>query len=77
PKVLKPVLETGKAWEGDWTVQTTAGPGEGRRGLVVGGSGEFAGARGSFVEIDRVTKLTTDGVLEGSFELRVTREAAR
>ncbi|MGH7806374.1 MAG: hypothetical protein ACREQJ_18640, partial [Candidatus Binatia bacterium] len=37
PKVLKPVLETGKAWEGDWTVQTTSGPGPGGRGIVVGG----------------------------------------
>ena len=77
PKVLKPVLETGKPWEGDWTVQTTSGPGPGGRGLVVGGSGEFAGASGSFVEIDRVTKLTTDGVLEGTFELRVSREPGR
>ena len=77
PKVLKPVLETGKAWEGDWTVQTTSGPGPGGRGIVVGGTGDFAGARGSFVEIDRVTKLTTDGVLEGTFEIRVSRETGR
>ncbi len=74
-KVLQPVLTTREAWQGDLSVQTTVGPRIDRRGIIVGGTGEFMAARGSFVEIDRVRRLTPEGVLEGSFEIRVFREA--
>ncbi len=70
-KVLLPTLETGRDWQGDWTVTTTSGPRSDGRGVVVGGSGEFEGATGTFVEINRVTRYTTAGVLHDTVELRV------
>ena len=74
-KVLEQVLATHQAWQGDATFQTSAGPGPQGRGIIVGGTGEFATAAGGFVEIDRVTRLTPEGVLDGTFELRLFRDA--
>jgi hypothetical protein len=77
PKVIRHTRTTGKDWIGDWTVQTTVGPRDDGQGIIVGGTGEFAGATGTFVEIDRVTRFTTDGALMGEFELRVARAPTR
>ena len=75
--MIRHVRTTGKDWTGNWTVQTTVGPREDGRGIIVGGTGEFAGANGTFVEIDRVTRYTTDGAMMGEFELRVARAPSR
>jgi hypothetical protein len=74
PKVIRPTLETGRPWEGEWTVTTTAGPRPDGRGVVVGGAGEFEGVRGSFVEIVTLTRYEQEGVLHGRVELRITLE---
>jgi len=71
PKVINPVLETGVPWEGRWQIQTTVGPRPDKRGIIIGGTGEFAGASGSFVEIDTLHRFTPDGLMEGDFELKV------
>ena len=73
--LLEQVLATRQPWQGDVTFQTSAGPGPQGRGIIVGGTGEFASDAGGFVEIDRVTRLTPEGALEGTFELRLFRDA--
>jgi hypothetical protein len=74
PRVINTIRETGSDWVGDWTVQTTVGPLANGRGVIVGGTGEFAGARGSFIEIDHLTRYSVDGVMWGDFELRGAME---
>jgi hypothetical protein len=74
PKVIGPALASGRAWTGDWTVQTTSGPGPGGRGLVLGGTHDFEGAKGNFVEVVRLTGFLPEGVLVGALELRLNRE---
>ncbi len=73
-KVINTMRDTGKDWVGDWTVQTTVGPLADGRGLILGGTEEFEGASGSFVEIDHLTRYSVDGVMYGDFELRVAME---
>ncbi|WP_374595352.1 hypothetical protein [Sphingosinicella sp.] len=69
--IVGPTMATGKPWSGDWTVTTTVGPLPSGRGRIVGGSGEFADIAGSFVEVDRLTHYSVDGVLTGTVELRL------
>jgi hypothetical protein len=38
-------------------VTTTSGPAKGGRGIIIGGTGEFAGAKGTFVEINKFTGI--------------------
>jgi hypothetical protein len=73
-EVMPPVL-AGKGWSGDLRVQTTVGPRPDGRGVILGGTGEFAGARGAFIEIDHLTQWTTGGQLVARLELRLEREA--
>lgn len=47
-------------WTGDISVQETVGPRADGRGRIVGGTGEFEGRAGSFVEINRIRKLARD-----------------
>jgi len=77
PKVIAPTMQSGEDWVGDWTVITTVGPQPDGRGLVVGGTGEFAGARGSFVEIDRVTRFTPKGEMFATVRLETALEVPR
>jgi hypothetical protein len=77
PKVINAIRETGSDWVGDWTVQTTVGPLANGRGVIVGGTEEFAEVTGSFIEIDHLTRYTVDGVMWGDFELRLAMEARR
>ncbi|MBI1732037.1 MAG: hypothetical protein HYR49_04625 [Gammaproteobacteria bacterium] len=77
PKVINPTLASGQDWIGDWTVQTTVGPGAGRRGVILGGSGEFTDSGGSFVEIDRLTRFSLTTGLSGRVELRLNRSGIR
>jgi hypothetical protein len=69
--IVKTVKESGADWTGDVLVTTTVGPLPSGRGRIVGGSGEFEGMRGSFVEIDHVTGFSTDGHLTAKLELRL------
>ena len=74
PNIVEPTMKSGKDWVGDWTVTTTVGPLPSGRGRIVGGSGEFANIKGSFVEIDRLTGFTVDGVMFGKLEIRMFLE---
>lgn len=75
PKVINPTLATGRDWVGDWTVQTTVGPGPGGRGVILGGTGEFTGNTGSFVEVDHLSRFSTTTGLAGKVELQLQRRA--
>ena len=73
PKVINPTLASGMDWVGDWTIQTTVGPGPGGRGVILGGSGEFEGSTGSFIEVDRLTRFSATMGLAGKVELQLQR----
>ncbi len=68
------VAETGTDWVGEMTITTSAGPRADKRGVIVGGWGEFENAQGSFLEVDRFTRFTVQGELIGTVELRIFRE---
>ena len=74
PKVVGPTLASGRPWKGDWTVQSTCGPRPDGRGVILGGTQDFAGAAGSFVEVIRLTGFLPEGALIGTVELRLNRE---
>lgn len=71
PRIIQPTRASGKDWEGNWLITTTVGPLPSGRGRIVGGTGEFAGLSGSFVEIDRLTRFTTDEQMVIDVELRM------
>jgi len=71
PKVIQPTRASGKDWVGDWKITTTVGPLPNGRGRIIGGTGEFAGIGGSFVELDRLTRFTVDGNMDVELELRL------
>jgi hypothetical protein len=62
----------GENWEGSIGAQVAVGPGEDGRGVILGGDGAFAGASGSVAEFTTLKGLTTDGVMTGVLELRVS-----
>lgn len=70
---LRPVVETGEPWEGKVTAQTTVGPRADGRGIIVGGTRDFEGAQGTFVEIDTLTAFSLENGLVGEIELRLFR----
>lgn len=70
-KIVQPVRASGKDWVGDWRITTTVGPLPSGRGRIVGGTGEFAGISGSFVEQDHLTRFTVDGGMVIDLELRL------
>jgi hypothetical protein len=72
-KVIHPTLASGQDWVGDWTVQTTVGPGPAGEGVIIGGTGEFTGSTGTFVEVDRLTRFSVVTGLHGHVELRLER----
>jgi hypothetical protein len=74
PKIIQPTRSSGEDWVGDWYITTTVGPLPSGRGRIVGGTGEFAGIKGSFVELDRLTRFTVDGGMEVALELRLFLE---
>jgi hypothetical protein len=76
PKIINPVLETGTAWHGTFIETTTVGPRPDGNGVIVGGTGEFAGAVGTFVEIVTLTGFESPGVMIGRVELRITFDPA-
>jgi hypothetical protein len=71
PRVIQPTRASGKDWVGNWYITTTVGPLPSGRGRVIGGTGEFAGIAGSFVELDRLTKFSVDGNMDVALELRL------
>ena len=76
-RVVLPMLLTGRPFSGIFTGVNTLGPLPDYRGIVVGGTREFAGLTGSFVEIGTLRELHPDGTVSGQLELRVGYEPAR
>lgn len=70
---FKSVAE-GKNWDGSIGAQVAAGPRADGKGVILGGDGEFSGAAGSIAEFTTLNGLTTDGVMTGLLELRVSFE---
>ncbi|MFF5477693.1 hypothetical protein ACFY5C_10195 [Streptomyces sp. NPDC012935] len=70
-KVFKPAFDSGKPWVGTLDAVTTAGPRADGKGVIIGGTGEFAGIRGTGVEAAGLRRFDpATGSLEGTFELR-------
>lgn len=57
------VTATGKPWEGDLPVVGTSGPSTEGRGVILGGSGEFAGATGSMFQTMTFRRIDTTGAV--------------
>lgn len=55
------VAQSGKEWTGDVSVVTTNGPVE-RKGIVVGGTGDFSGAKGTFTQTIEIRHIPVDGM---------------
>jgi hypothetical protein len=69
--VIVPALVLGKTWDQPWTFVTTTGPRADGRGVIVGGTGEFEGVTGSFVEVTHLKRFTPEGRLELTMELQL------
>ena len=73
--VQLPMLFTGRDWSGEWLNVNTFGPRRDGRGVIVGGTGEFTGVTGTFLEIGTLRSATLAGALGGVLELRLFFEA--
>ena len=62
-------LQAGTSWDGELTLQRTAGASGDERGQVSGGSFEFARHAGSYAETWRLTGVDSQGQLRGTIEL--------
>lgn len=58
-------------WVGSHNEPSTVGPLPGRNGEIIGGTGAFYGASGTFREIATLKKFTQDGQIEAQVELRL------
>ena len=70
-KILKEVKDKKEVWEGNIDTQTSAGPLPNGHGIIVGGTGIFAGIKGEFIERNIFNKYTDDLKLHGQMELRL------
>ncbi|MBY0563156.1 MAG: hypothetical protein K2P58_03130 [Hyphomonadaceae bacterium] len=70
-RVFREAASEGRGWTGSHTESSTVGPVAGRHGEIVGGTGDFAGASGTFREIGALRSLSSDGDIEATIELRL------
>jgi hypothetical protein len=70
-QVIRPVIESGKDWEGKFTRVASVGPRADGRGVITGGTFEFENLQGSFVEIQNYTRVSAGGQLFTTTELRL------
>lgn len=70
-KAALPALALGREWNEPWTFVTTVGPDPSQRGVIVGGTDEFAGIFGTFVEVTHLRRFSTKGELVGTIELQL------
>lgn len=76
-KVVIPAFTLGRTWNEPWSFVTTVGPRQDGRGVIVGGTGEFEGVSGSFVEVTHLRKFTPNGQMHLTMELQLAyRKAA-
>ena len=65
---------TGNNWTGSLYGNVTSGPHPTGRGVIIGGTGVYAGARGTFIERVELRQLTTDGGMVGTMYLQIYLE---
>lgn len=76
-RVVLPMLLTGRPFTGDFAGVNTLGPLPDYRGIVIGGTRDFAGLTGTFVEMGNLHELHPNGTVSGQMELRVGYEPGR
>ena len=64
------VTNTKKPWSGGITKPNTIGPLPNKRGIIIGGSGIYTGAKGEFIEIGTLHGLSAEGDLIADIELQ-------
>jgi len=57
-QVVLPALAIGKPWNAAATFVTSVGPAANARGRIAGGTGEFRGITGSFVEVNQLQRFS-------------------
>ncbi|MDP6395417.1 MAG: hypothetical protein QF466_08215 [Desulfobacterales bacterium] len=70
-EVIRPSRTTGETWRGERVSLNTNGPLPNGTGVIVGGTGEFAGIEGTFLEIGTLKGYKPPGSLHMSMELRL------
>lgn len=70
-RIFAQARERKQDWEGNHSESSTVGPLPGRQGEIIGGTGAFYGASGTFREIGTLKKFTRDGQIEAQIELRL------
>ena len=70
-RFVLPGLLFNKSWQGSWKNLNTLGPRPDGYGQVIGGTGEFAGKRGHFIEFAELRDFSPGKQLAGTMELRV------
>ncbi len=70
-KAAGPALMQGREWNEPWTFVTTAGPDPRQRGVIVGGTGEFTGIEGTFVEVTHLRRFTPNKEFFGTIDLEL------
>jgi hypothetical protein len=76
-KEILPAVVLGKEWNGQANFVSTAGPGPEGRGIIVGGTGEFSGVSGSFVEVSHLTHMSKKRGGVGTVELQLAYKRPR
>ena len=71
-RAVMPALLMKREFNRPWTFVTTAGPLPDGRGRIVGGTGEFEGIDGTFVEVTHLRRFTTQGMLFATIELQLS-----
>jgi hypothetical protein len=74
-RVLLPAMFSGDGFTGEFIGVNTLGPLADYRGIILGGTRDFAGRAGSFVEVGTLRELHPGGVVSGEMELRVGFDA--
>lgn len=70
-RIFREAASEGRGWAGSHTESSTVGPLPDRNGEIVGGTGDFAGASGTFREIGTLRSLSSEGEIEATIELRL------
>jgi len=60
----------GKPWKGNLIEKNTVGPLENGYGMIIGGTGEFEGASGYFLEESKLTAVSLSGEMEAVLSLK-------
>lgn len=71
-KQILPVILAGGVWDKPVDFVSTAGPSPEGKGVVIGGTGEFSGRSGQFIEITHLHQWSLKGGLDAGIELEIS-----